>query len=56
MNTFGEKIKLTVFGKSHAECIGAVIEGLPSGTKIDEEYVGKIMALRAPGNSPFATK
>lgn len=56
MNTFGEKVKLTVFGQSHAECIGATIDGLPSGTPIDEEYVAKIMALRAPGNSPLATK
>ncbi len=56
MNTFGEKIKVTVFGQSHAECIGAVIDGIPSGTPVNEEYVAKIMALRAPGNSPLATK
>jgi chorismate synthase len=55
MNTFGEKIKVTIFGQSHADCIGAIIDGLPSGTAIDEEYVAKIMALRAPGNSPLAT-
>lgn len=56
MNTFGDNIKLCVFGQSHAACIGVTIDGLPAGTPIDEEYVAKIMALRAPGNSPLATK
>jgi len=56
MNTFGDNIKLCVFGQSHAECIGVTIDGLPSGTAVDEEYVANIMALRAPGNSPLATK
>ena len=56
MNTFGDNIKLCVFGQSHAACIGVTIDGLPSGTQVDEEYVAKIMALRAPGNSAIATR
>ncbi len=56
MNTFGENIKLTVFGQSHAACIGAVIDGLPAGTPIDMEYIDNIMKLRAPGQSRLATK
>ena len=56
MNTFGENIKLCIFGQSHAPCIGVTIDGLCAGTPIDEEYVAKIMALRAPGSSPLATK
>ncbi len=56
MNTYGDNIKLCVFGQSHAAYIGVTIDGLPAGTPIDEEYVAKIMALRAPGNSPLATK
>ena len=56
MNTFGENIKICIFGKSHDDCIGATIDGMPVGTPVDEEYIAKIMALRAPGNSPLATK
>lgn len=56
MNSYGTNIKLTVFGQSHAKSIGVVIDGLCAGTEIDEKYVEKIMALRAPGNSPLATK
>ncbi len=56
MNTFGDNIKLCVFGQSHAASIGVTIDGLPAGTPIDEEYVAKIMALRAPGKSPLATR
>ncbi|NCC68144.1 MAG: chorismate synthase, partial [Clostridia bacterium] len=31
MNTFGENLKLTVFGESHGPAIGAVIGGVPPG-------------------------
>lgn len=56
MNTFGENIKLSVFGQSHAKAIGVTIDGFSAGTLVDQEYVAKIMALRAPGSSPLATK
>ncbi|MBR5527804.1 MAG: chorismate synthase [Clostridia bacterium] len=55
MNCYGENIKLTVFGQSHAPSIGVIIDGFCAGTPIDEEYVAHIMAQRAPGNSPLAT-
>ena len=56
MNTFGENIRITVFGESHAKAIGVTIDGFAAGTPIDREYVGKIMALRAPGSSALSTK
>ena len=54
-NTIGEKIRLTVFGQSHAPSIGAVIEGLPAGMKIDMERVRAFMARRAPGRNSLST-
>lgn len=54
-NTIGEKIRVTVFGQSHAPSIGAVIEGLPAGMKIDMERVRAFMARRAPGKSALST-
>ncbi|NLH01193.1 MAG: chorismate synthase, partial [Clostridiales bacterium] len=39
MNTFGENIKLTIFGESHGEAIGMVLDGFPPGENIDIEDV-----------------
>ena len=54
-NTIGEKLRVTVFGQSHAPSIGAVIEGLPAGMKIDMERVRVFMARRAPGKNALST-
>lgn len=44
--TFGNKIKVTLFGRSHAPEIGAVVEGLPAGMKISEERLSDFMERR----------
>ncbi|MGI5936191.1 MAG: chorismate synthase [Oscillospiraceae bacterium] len=54
-NTFGEKIKVTIFGQSHSEAIGVVIEGLPPGFHPDMEEAAAFMARRAPGRSEYST-
>lgn len=54
-NTFGETLKVTIFGESHGTAIGAVIDGLPAGISIDWEEVRREMARRAPGSSNLAT-
>ena len=38
-NSFGSAISVTLFGESHGAAIGAVIDGLAPGIKIDEEYI-----------------
>ena len=48
-NTLGNKLRVTVFGQSHAPAIGAVIEGLPAGFMPDMEAVAAFMRRRAPG-------
>lgn len=50
-----DNIKLSVFGESHGEAIGCVIDGLPSGIKLDMEKIYKDMARRAPGKDKYAT-
>lgn len=53
--TTGEKIRISLFGQSHSEAMGVVVDGLPAGIKIDEEKLSRFMARRAPGNDPFST-
>lgn len=55
MNIWGTNIKLSIFGESHGEGIGVVIDGLPSGTRLDMELIGREMERRAPGRNPEST-
>ena len=55
MNTFGEQLKLSIFGESHGNGIGIVVDGLPPGLAVDEAFIASELARRAPGNSPLAT-
>lgn len=45
-NTFGNNVSVTLFGESHGECIGAVIDGIFPGMDINEEYIEHMMSLR----------
>ena len=54
-STYGEKIKISVFGESHGGGIGVVIDGLPAGEAIDFDAVLAQMARRAPGRDKTAT-
>ena len=54
-SSVGEAIKLSVFGESHGEAIGAVLEGLPAGKKIDFDFILSQMARRAPGRDNTTT-
>lgn len=55
-STWGERIKLSVFGGSHTEGIGVTIDGLPAGEGVNWEEVLVQMARRAPGQDPTATQ
>lgn len=45
-DSIGTAVSLSLFGESHGAAIGAVLQGVPSGTKIDEEFIAKQMELR----------
>ena len=55
-STWGECIKLSIFGGSHTEAIGVNLDGLPAGEAVDLEQVLAQMARRAPGQDPTATR
>lgn len=52
---FGSKIKLTIFGQSHSQAIGCVLDGIPAGIKLDVERIEAFMARRAPGKNKIST-
>ena len=47
-NTFGNSISVTVFGESHGEAIGAVIDGLCAGIDVDRELIDFQLSKRRP--------
>ena len=47
-NTFGNNITVTIFGESHGPAIGAVIDGMPPGIKIDSGFIKKQLDKRKP--------
>jgi len=54
-NTFGTLFRLTTFGESHGPAIGGVIDGMPSGFKVELEYVQYELDRRKPGQSAITT-
>jgi chorismate synthase len=55
MNTFGKKITFTSFGESHGVAIGAILDGIPAGLKIDESFIQKRLDERKPGQNAYST-
>lgn len=47
-NTFGDSVKTTLFGESHGEAIGVVIDGLAPGIKVDKDFINQRLELRKP--------
>ena len=37
MNTFGRKFRVSIFGESHGELIGVVLDGVPAGLELSEQ-------------------
>ncbi|OXS25198.1 MAG: chorismate synthase [Acetobacterium sp. MES1] len=54
-STWGNKFKVSIFGESHGNGIGAVIDGLPAGIDIDLERVQNELNRRAARGNPLAT-
>ncbi len=45
-NTFGSSVALTIFGESHGNMIGVVLDGIAPGIAVDEEFIARQMSLR----------
>jgi len=47
-NCFGDSLTFTIFGESHGDMIGVVLDGLAPGIPIDLSYIEKKLAQRRP--------
>lgn len=48
-NTFGRIFRLTTYGESHGPGLGGVIDGCPSGIRLDEAMIQSELDKRRPG-------
>ncbi len=55
MNSFGVRFKFSTFGESHGKAIGCLVDGVPAGIEIDEEFIQNELNRRKPGQNEFAT-
>ena len=55
MNTFGHRFRFTTFGESHGKALGCIVDGVPAGIEIDENFIQSEMDRRKPGQNKYAT-
>ena len=49
------KLRFSTFGESHGKAIGCLLDGVPAGLTIDEEFIQSELDRRKPGKSEFET-
>ena len=54
-STYGENLKLSIFGQSHGPAIGMTLDGIPAGLPVDVEKLQQFLNRRAPGQSDWST-
>lgn len=54
-SSFGENLKLSIFGTSHGPNIGMTLEGIPAGLPVDLEKLQGFLNRRAPGQNSWST-
>jgi chorismate synthase len=54
-NTTGSIFRVTTWGESHGEALGAIVDGCPAGLKIDEADIQQALDRRRPGKSAAST-
>ena len=55
MNTWGSNLKISIFGESHGSGLGVVLDGIPSGLVMDNDFINSEMNRRAPGKDTLST-
>ena len=54
-STYGENLKLSIFGQSHGAAIGMTMDGIPAGLPVDTDALQVFLNRRAPGQNDWST-
>ena len=54
-STYGEMIRLSIFGQSHGAAIGMTLDGVPAGLPVDPDQLQEFLNRRAPGQNDWST-
>ncbi len=54
-STYGENLKLSIFGQSHGPAIGMTLDGIPAGLPVDLDALQAFLNRRAPGQNDWST-
>lgn len=54
-STYGESLKLSIFGQSHGSAIGMILDGIPAGLPVDLDNLQTFLNRRAPGQNDWST-
>lgn len=54
-STYGENLKLSIFGQSHGSGIGMTLDGIPAGLPVNIEKLQEFLNRRAPGQNNWST-
>ena len=54
-STYGENLKLSIFGQSHGPAIGMTLDGIPAGLPVDPDKLQEFLNRRAPGQNDWST-
>lgn len=44
-STYGENLKLSIFGQSHGPAIGMTLDGIPAGLPVDTEKLQEFLKI-----------
>ena len=54
-SSYGENLRVHIFGESHGPAVGVAVEGIPAGERVDLEELQRFLDRRAPGRSAWST-
>lgn len=53
---YGNIFKISTWGESHGKGLGVIIDGVPAGVELNEDYIQKDLDRRKPGTSKYTTQ
>ena len=54
-SSYGENLRVHIFGESHGPAVGVTMEGVPAGEAVDLEELQRVLDRRAPGRNAGST-